>query len=79
MTEEEKKKKDTTQKTIEKTIQVHKEVHGTKKRTFYISTDAGDVMVESSMDGDTPDKLMMYALTLVDETKKCKGDLKYVT
>lgn len=77
MSGEEKKKKNTN--TVEKTIQVFKEVHGTKKRAFYVSTDAGDVMVESSMDDDTPEKLMKYALTLVDETKKCKGDLKYVT
>lgn len=79
MSGEEKKKKNIPHNTVEKTIHVHKEVHGTKKRTFFVSTDTGDVMVESSMDNDTPEKLMMYALTLIDETKKCKGDLKYVT
>ena len=77
MTKEEKKK--VASNTIEKTINTHKEVQGTKKRTFYVSTDSGDVMVESSMENDTSEQLMEYALFLVDETKKSKGDLKYVT
>lgn len=79
MSGEEKKKIKVGHNTVEKTIQIHKEVHGTKKRTFFISSDIGDVMVESSMDNDTPEKLMMYALTLIDETRRSKGDLKYVT
>lgn len=77
MIEDEKKEKKVKTNTVEKTI--HKEVHGVKKRTFYISLDAGDVMVESSMDNDTPEELMDYALTLIDETKKAKGNLKYVS
>ena len=77
MTEDEKKEKKKELNTIEKTI--HKEVQGTKKRTFYISTDAGDVMVESSMGEDTAKQLLVFALTLVDETKKSKEDLKYVS
>ena len=79
MSGKEKKKSGVHQNTIEKTIHVHKEVQGTKKRTFYISTDTGDVMVESSMDSDTPTKLMEYALILIDKTKRCKGDISYVT
>jgi len=76
---EKKEKKAINQNTIEKTINTHKEVHGIKKRTFYVSMDAGDVMIESSMDDDTPEKLMMYTLSLIDETRRSKGDLKYVT
>ena len=63
--------------TVEKTI--HKEVQGTKKRVFYVSTDCGDVMVESSIETDSPEELINYALVLIDETKKSKGDLSYVT
>ena len=62
---------------VEKTIE--KQITGTKRRMYYVSNDSTDVMVESSIDGDSPEQLINYALILLEEGKKSKGAPSYVT
>ena len=56
-----------------------KEPQGTKKRTFCVHNGSMKILVESNMEKDTPKQLLDYTLKLLNETKKCRGGLSYVT
>jgi hypothetical protein len=72
----EKKNKEVHKETQSVVKEVHKE---SKKRTMFVSTDFGDVWVESNNDSDKLDDLFNATLILIDETKKEGKKIDYVT